>query len=54
MRKLDLKTTSEVIGGGPSGRRCDRLMRRSTGSSIDTWYRICEGQGDDGGNIGSY
>lgn len=57
MTKLELKTTSKVIGGEPSGRRCDRLMRRGTNGSAsagDTWYRICEGKGKDGGNIGSY
>ena len=57
MRKLDLTENSKVIGGEPSGRRCDRLMRRGTNgsdSAFDTWMRICDGAGDDGGNIGSY
>ena len=57
MRKLELKENAQVFGGTPSGRRCDRLMRRALSGNdgaFDTWLRICEGAGDDGGNIGSY
>ncbi len=46
MTKLDLKTTTEVIGGisGPSPRRCARLMRRFLKGSWragNTHARIC-------------
>ena len=57
MKKLNLQENSKIIGGGPSGRRCDRLIRRAangSGSAGDTWSRICQGAGDNGDNIGSY
>lgn len=44
MIKLDLKTTTEIKGGGPSPRRWDRLYRRGMNgsvSAIERFLRIC-------------
>lgn len=44
MKKLNLQESSEIIGGKPSARRCDRLFRRYLRGSDragDTWLRIC-------------
>jgi hypothetical protein len=65
MIKINKIDSSNIIGGNPSGRRCDRLQRRMLRNIsndnfgvatrlADKWLEICEGQGDNGGNIGSY
>jgi hypothetical protein len=50
MKELTRVETISLIGGTPSGRRCDRLARRALRGSkraADTFDRICDG-------IGSY
>jgi len=51
---LDKKQQSNVLGGGPSPRRCNRLLRRYLDGSDragDTYIRICYDE-DSGSWIG--
>jgi hypothetical protein len=64
MKTLSLNESSSVMGGDPSAKRCNRLLRRtarfeswgwgnSASRTQDTFNRICAGQGPGGSDIGS-